>query len=98
MSSVGELFVNEVARDVFKKQLDEVFGEGMWRLRGDSYVYDIWADADLPRKMGAAVEDDAGYDVGRIIFTVKKSIVQDAFEKDVIEAEPDELISVEKIE
>ena len=98
MSSVGELFVNEFARDVFREQLDKEFGEGTWVLSGDSYVYDIWDDADLPKKMGADVIDrDTDDKLGRIIFTVKKSIGEDAFGGDVIEAEPDKIVTIEKV-
>jgi len=98
MSSVGELFVNEFARDVFKEQLDKEFGEGKWRLTGDSYVYDIWDDADLPKMMGAKVEDDDTYDtLGRVTFSVKKTIEEDEFGTDYISAEPDKIVSIEKV-
>jgi len=98
MSSTGELFVNECARDEFQQQLDKEFGEGTWTLTGDSYVYDIWDDADLPKIMGADVTDRETDDkLGRITFSVKKTIAEDAFGNDYISAEPDKIVSIEKV-
>ena len=37
MSSLGYLYVTEVIRDIFEKQLNKVFGKGKWYLHSGEY-------------------------------------------------------------
>jgi hypothetical protein len=60
MTAEGILYVDERCRDVFKKELDKIFGEDKWRLDGSNYGH-IWNVALIPPELSIevlSIEDD----------------------------------------
>lgn len=56
MTQEGELYINEVCRDVFEEEMDAVFGKGKWDLHGC-----VGATIDeVPLMAAVDVNDESG--------------------------------------
>jgi hypothetical protein len=88
MTARGTLYIDENCRDVFKQELDKVFGEDNWNLDGSDYG--IWDMADFPIEAKVAVLDDDRKKIGEAVIISKPIIVDEGMGR-YIDVEPIEI-------
>ena len=95
MSARGELYIDELCRDVFQDKLDEAFGKGNWQLDGSEYG-GTWDLTTLPDEMEVKIlgSEDGETILGIAVIT-NRFYVEDNGRGKYIEVEP-ETIKIKK--
>ena len=88
MTATGTLYIDENCRDVFKQELDKVFGDN-WNLDGSNYG-DIWDMANFPTEVKVAILDDYGKKIGKAVIISKPIIVDEGMGR-YVDVEPVEI-------
>ena len=71
MTAEGILYVDETCRDKFKKELNEAFGKGKWRLDGSQYSH-IWTYEKIPPETNVDVlNKETDIVIGRMVIENK---------------------------
>lgn len=95
MSARGELYADEVCRDVFQKELNKAFGKHTWRLNGSKFS-DLWDEREFPDVMEIDIHDNETDDkIGVLVVKNRFYIEDDGYGK-YIQVEPEKIIEIQK--